>query len=515
MDSKRFSFSTFIAIVLAAALALTAGWLAGEKDRVLVYVLSSDAVSLDPLKATDSTSLKIIAQIYEGLMKFRPGSLEVEPNLAIDYLVSKDGLVYTFDLQRNVMFQDGTPFDADAVIWNYNRAKAALSSSYYASLVWQNVQSVEKVSRYRVRFVLKHVDASFLTDLALPIGGSMVSPNVSDAGFMPIGTGPYKLVNWQRGKSIVLEYNQGWWQDKLARPYFKGIRFTVVSDAAQALSMAEQGKADILDNVPPQTAQTIGEGKDIKILETNALTTAFLGFNTTHGVFSNPKVRQALKLLIDRQEIIDDVYDDLAMPANGPLPPVLNRQVVCRDLAANKEAGKQMLQELGFTATHPLSFTVEIPLEPRDYLPTDGMAMGNELRSQFESTGLISVSFVYKPFEQIIEDLEAGSTDAFVLGWSSDNGQVSNFLKPLFYSSSSLNFFKYHNKAVDTYLDEADMELNPDKQRMLYRMVCEQFLDDPPAIFLSYPFSYKVVNTNLKGVNINPMDVEELYLLRY
>jgi len=108
--------------IVAILLFLSAYLLVNARSSTLVYPMFGDAVNMDPLEATDINSWKVMSQIYEGLMKFRPSSLEVEPCLASHYEMSDDGLVFTFYLQKNVQFQDGTPFDADAVLWNARRA---------------------------------------------------------------------------------------------------------------------------------------------------------------------------------------------------------------------------------------------------------------------------------------------------------------------------------------------------------------------------------------------------------
>jgi peptide/nickel transport system substrate-binding protein len=510
-----------IAIVIAilAILALiSASIITVNNKHTLTYIISSDAVSLDPLHATENISWKIISQIYEGLMKFRPNSLQVEPNLASGYEVSNDGLVYTFYLQKNVYFQDGTHFDADAVIWNVKRAMGVLDSSYYASLVWGDVKNVEKLGQYEVRFTLKYPDSGFLTNLAVPLGGSMVSPHASDPSAMPVGTGPYKLASWEKNKIIVLTYNRSWWQQNLVQPYFHQIDFVVISDATTAIKDMENGQAQILDSIPPDFVSTMYNYPKVQVVETNALMTVFLGFNASSKVFSDTKVRQAVKLLIDRQELIHDVYGGFALPANGPLPPALNRFVICRDVAPNKALALELLKEAGYTKDNPLVFSVEVPLEPRDYLPGGGMKLGEALRKQLEVSGLIRVNFVYKPFEQVVGDLEDEDKtipDAFILGWSGDNGLVDNFFTPLFHSASPLNFFNYSDKLVDQYLDKAKIEQDAQKQRLLYRYVCEEFIQNPPAVFLSYPFSYKAIDYRIKGFNINPLSLEQLYLLHY
>lgn len=509
-------FVGLIAILAVGAVILGAVTATSSKNRTLVYVLSSDAVSLDPLEANDTTSWDIISQIYEGLMKFRPGSLEVEPNLASHYEVSKDGLVYTFYLQKNVQFQDGTQFDADVVLWNVQRAMEKLDTSYYADLVWGDVKYVEKLSQYSVRFTLKKPNTDFLTNLALPFGGSMVSPYADTLSKKPVGTGPYKLASWEKNKELLLQYNDNWWQSKLSGgAYFRYIKYLVVGDPDEALEMLLEGKAQIVNYIPTRMIPALREEKHVNVVETNLLLTAFLGFNTKSSTFTDVRVRKGLALLLDDNELIKLAYDGLAVPSSGPLPSVLKKEVGCRDISMNYEMGMRLLSEAGYSADNPLRFTLELPLEPRDYLPEGGVKLGQSLRTLYEKTGIVKITLVFKPFEQMLSDLEQGSAEAFVLGWSSDNGQVDNFLRPLFYSNSPLNFFKYDDPLIDKYLDEAQSELDLTRKMELYRLVCERLIENPPAVFLPHPFSYKVLDARVKGYNVNPINIEQLYFVHY
>lgn len=503
--------------VVAILLFLSAYLLVNARSSTLAYALSDDAVNMDPLEATDINSWNVMSQIYEGLMKFRPSSLEVEPCLASYYEVSDDGLVFTFYLQKNVQFQDGAPFDADAVIWNARRGMEKADTSYYASLVWGSVKDVQKLGSHVVRFTLKEPRADFLTNLALPFGGSMVSPNATDLKNNPIGTGPYRLANWVRNKAITLEYNRNWWQGKLTDGVgFKSVRYMVVDDPEEAVNLLRQGKVHILSYVPPELVESLNAEANVRLVETQLLATSFLGFNTKSAVLADARVRQSLLFLLDQDYLIKHVYSGFALRSQGPLPPALEKEIGCRYLSPNYEVGVRLLREAGYSKERPLNLTVEVPLEPRDYMPSGGVKLGEGLKEVYESTGLVKVTFVYKPFESLLSDLMEGkATEAFVLGWSSDNGRADNMLTPLFHSKSPLNFFKYENPLVDKYLEEAQRELDENKRAELYREICDILLEDAPAAFLPIPISFKALDERLKGYNVNPINIEQLYDLRW
>lgn len=502
-----------IVLVLVILVGATVMYLLPE-HRVLTYVLPADALNLDPLKADDTHSWKVVTQIYEGLTKFRPNSTKVEFNLAKDVEVSDDGLAYTFYLQRNVQFQDCTPFNADAVVWNVERALKLRQDYYYADLVWGNVKSVEKIGDYVVRIWLHHPDPGFLVNLALPLGGSMVSPNAKDPSKDPVGTGPYRLKSWSKGKSMVLELNPNWWQRGLNAPYFRQIRFVVESEPEKAFSMIKSGKADILGYVSPAQLPELYKQPELEVVTFSGLMTSYIGFNTKSPRLADVRVREALSLLLDRNVIVDHTYKGTAVVATGPLPLLLDHEIGCRGIASNPNKAVEILSSLGFTKEKPLRIVLEIPLEPRPYMSMGGRVLGEDIKKQLEASGLVKVQVLYTPVDQMIADLRQGLPDAFLLGWGSDNAQVDNFLRPLFYSTSPLNFFRYSSKEVDSYLDQALWAADPMRRRALYKLACDKIMEDVPAVFLAYPYSYRVVHVGLSGFNANALEIEYLWMVK-
>jgi len=144
-------------------------------------------------------------------------------------------------------------------------------------------------------------------------------------------------------------------------------------------------------------------------VETHLLTTSFLGFNTKSAVLADAKVRQSLVLLLDQDYLIKQVYKVLLCVAKA-LFTCIGKRNRCRYLSPNREVGTRLLREAGYSKENPLSLTVEVPLEPRDYMPSGGVKLGEGLKEVYESTGLVKITFVYKPFESLLNDLMEGKS---------------------------------------------------------------------------------------------------------
>jgi peptide/nickel transport system substrate-binding protein len=204
--------SLVLAVGLAGCGARRTATLHGDR---LVVARAADATNLDPARASDIESLEVAEQVFGRLVRFAPGRLEPEPDLATSWSVSPDGTVWTFDLRPNVRFHDGTPFDADAVVFSFERQIVADHTSREPDFVWarsyHNITKVSALSPLRVQFQIDRPYAPFLANLAIG-PAAIVSPTAvrrwgTKFGRHPSGTGPYRLLEWIPGDRITLERN--------------------------------------------------------------------------------------------------------------------------------------------------------------------------------------------------------------------------------------------------------------------------------------------------------------------
>ena len=478
-------------------------WLPGaKKGEELVYLCQHAAQTLDPAQAQDYASLKVIANIYEGLVKFKPGTFEVEPCLATNWETSPDGLRWTFKLRPGVAFHDGAPFTAEAVKFSFDRQKKQTENF---SLVYGMVDSVQVIDPLTVSFRLKFPYAPFLNNLALPYVAPVVSPAAPEkaragrAGF-PAGTGPFLPARWEPDKEIILKANPAYWGKK---PALDRIVFRTEPDAGKRSRLLAGGKADVIDAAPEDAPELAKKG--MQILRIPGADVSYLGFYTNKKPFQNPLVRQAACRAINQPQLIKELFGANALAANGPLPPgIPGYAAELRQLSCNPAESRRLLAAAGYPAGLPI--TVIVYAGERPYNPAGGEKLARALARQLAGGGFQTRIRVY-PWEEFKQALLKQDGDAFLYGWTGDNGDPDNFLYTLFSSAqiaTGLNATHYHNQRVDTLLVTAQRTLDPALRARLYRDAQEQLLRDRPAFFLNHSLLPVAASPRVRNLTVHP-----------
>ncbi|MCL4425518.1 MAG: ABC transporter substrate-binding protein [Firmicutes bacterium] len=322
-------------------------------EKVLIYARGADSVKLDPALPTDGESAKVMNNIYDNLVRYKPGSTDVEPALAESWKVSDDGKVWTFNLRKNVKFHDGTPFNAEAVKFNIERQlpPKVTKEMAYADFTYGMIEKVEAVDANTVKITLKSPYAPFLANLAMGLAAPMISPTAAkkygeNFSQNPVGTGPFIFVKWDKEQQIVLKANKAYWG---GAPKVDRVIFKVVKENAVRANELLTGSADIIDGVDPNDVPRLQQDSNVRLLTAPGMNINYLGIRTDKKPFDDPRIRQAISMAINREAIVKSLYQDKAILANGPLPP--NLFGYYKDLkpySYDPEKAKALLKEAGY-----------------------------------------------------------------------------------------------------------------------------------------------------------------------
>ena len=315
-----------------AALACTAFIAIGaaRADTTLVVSIAADPTGLDPEAEINNTSGFVMATIYDGLIRYKPGTVEVEPGLAQSWDVSADALTYTFHLRNGVKYHDGTPFNAQALIATMDRQLKKDDPNYIgnsgpvqnlADFTYASVASYRAVDDSTVEFKMKEPSAALLASLAMVWNG-VVSPTAAakygkDFRNHPVGSGPFIFREWRQRDQVVLDANPDYWKGK---PKVDHLVFKEYPDAQPALLALKRGEVQIMGDVATPVIASIRSDPSLVVLTQPGLAVNGMAMPNDMPPFTDKRVRQALNYAVDKEAIDKALYGGLATPMVSPLP---------------------------------------------------------------------------------------------------------------------------------------------------------------------------------------------------
>ncbi|MDR3036818.1 MAG: ABC transporter substrate-binding protein [Coriobacteriales bacterium] len=430
----------------------TTGGGATVKDTI-TFAQGSDPRGLDPALCDDGESLKVMCNIYEGLLGYADDSTEIVPVLAESWDISEDGLAYTFKLRENVKFQDGTAFDAEAVKFNIERQIPPLVTEEmgYAGFVYGSVKDVVVNSTYSVTVNLTEPNSAFLANVAMGLAAPMVSPTALQAGDNsvidnPVGTGPYKFVRWNRGESLVLVANPDYWG---TQPKVQNIVFRFIADNSARVVALNSGEVDIIDGIDASLVDQIKSGGDL-VAEVQGMNINYMAFNASNGVFANKDARVAAAQAINVPELVQALYQGYAEPATTILPTfVPGYDSAVKQVAYDEAAAKTGLAAAGVTTVHVITYS-----NPRPYNPATGSNLATAIQGYFQKVGVECVIDTYD-WTTYKDKIRAGDYDICFYGWTGDNGDPDNFRSLLSDPDPTMNVSRWADPVYINGMAEA------------------------------------------------------------
>ncbi len=492
-----------------------------KEGGVLVFARSNDAVGLDPGTEDDGESFYPIRHIYEGLVAFKPGTTEPEPRLAESWEVSADGLTYTFHLRSGVKFTDGTPMNADAVVYSFERQFKEDHPAYdqgpwkywgYMSMS-DIVDSVVALDDMTVQMNLQKVEAPLLNNLSMEFA-VIVSPTASakygdDFKNNPVGTGPYKMVSWTKGDSIVLEKNADYWGENI---FLDRIIFKVIPDATARWLALQKGEVDIIDLPSPEDLDAIRADANVDLVSGAGLNVGYLAMNTAKKPFDNKLVRQAINYAINKDDIIKGVYGDSGQAAKNPIPPTMwgyNDDIVPYEY--NPAKARELLAKAGY----PNGFSTTLWAMPvvRPYNP-NAKKMAEVMQEQLKAVG-ITAEIVSYEWGTYLDKTDNGEHDMALLGWGGDNGDPDNFLWVLLSEPAAIppagNIAFWKNAEFTALCKEAKETADLATRAELYKKAQVIFHEECPWVPVAHSTDYVAMKKNVKGFVMSPLARREFY----
>lgn len=496
-----------------------AGCKTAEKAPVTLVFAKGDAVRLDPADVTDGESITVMDNIFEGLVKYKPGTTEVEPNLATSWEPSSDGLEWTFYLRKDVKFHDGTPFNADAVVFSFERQRDENHPFHkygqwdYWGWCFGEIAKTEKVDDYTVKITLDTPFAPFISTMAM-FTMFVVSPtSANEWGEQwfthPVGTGPFTFVEWVKGDHITLEKNPDYWGEKAK---IDRLIFKVIDDPSARLLALTKGEVHGMEFPNPDDLGNIENNPDLQILSKPGLSIGYLAMNMgedTPGYqkeFGDVRVRRAIAHAINKQDIIDYLYKGTAIVAKNPIPPTLwGYNDAIQDYEYNPEKARDLLAEAGY----PDGFKTNLWAMPvsRPYM-FDPRKIATAIQADLAKVG-IDAEIVSYDWGTYLDKTDNGEHAMCLLGWTGDYADPDNFLYVLLDPDSATvgsagNVAFYRNPEVHRLNMEAVTTFDPAKRTELYKQVQVLVHEDVPWITLAHATQILVFRKNVKGFVLYP-----------
>lgn len=483
--------------------------------KVLVIGKSADPQTLDPDVTMDNNDWTITYPAYQRLVRYETvagkGTTDVVGELAKSWTVSPDKLTWTFKLKRGNSFADGTPVDAAAVKFSFDRL---LKLGKGPSEPFQNLASVTRVGPYTVQFHLKQPFAPFLFTLAND-GAAVINPKVMAhetngdmaQGWLAehtAGSGAYRLVSWQKGQSLIMEPNVHYHG---ARPFFTKVIVKIVPDASARRLQLEHGDLDIAEMLPADQLNALKKenSRGVVVREYPSLKVTYLYLNNKKAPLNNIKVRKAIIDAVDVKAIINGILYGEGKPMNGPIPDGMwGYDPSIKPARLNVAEARKLLKSAGDSNLN-LNFNFS---EADPNWPTIALAVQANLAD-------VGIHVKLEKFANATyrDRLGRGDFDIAIGNWSPDFADPYMFMNYWFDSSNgglAGNRSFYSNPEVDKLVRAAAVDASHAKRLKLYREAQKIVVRDAAYVYLFQKNSQIAMRKNVKGFVFNPM-LEMIY----
>jgi glutathione transport system substrate-binding protein len=477
---------------------------AARAAKDLVVGIPVNLTGLDPADLNDNASQSAARLMFEGLY-YLDEHMKLQPQLAESYEATEDAKEFTFHLRKGVTFHDGTPFNAEAVKFSFDRAGNPENHLKRQSL-YVMIDHTDAVDEYTVRVVLKYPFGAFVNDIAHP-GALIVSPkSVQQYGKEvtrhPSGTGPYEFVSWT-ADTLKMKRNERYWRS--GQPRIDTITYRSVPENGARIAMLQAGEAQFIYPVPPELIASLQNSPTITVFDEPSILGRYVALNAMRKPFDDPRVRLALNCAVDKQAFIKVVFSGHADPMDSPMPQLLVFHQRQGTYPYDPAKAKMLLAEAGYPNGFDSTLT-----GISETLAQRGMQF---IQQQLAAVG---VKITVEPLEAGVLTAKqfnvTGPQDATIVmnygAWSSSTGDADWGIRPIAYTKSFppvlANLAWYSNPVTDAAIEAGLATVDPNKRAAAYAQAQAQVWHDAPWIFLDVDHSLAAYSKKLHGAFMRP-----------
>jgi dipeptide transport system substrate-binding protein len=511
--------------VMAAALGLLAFPAIG---KTLVFCSEGNPEALNPQLVTTTTGMNAARPMFNNLVEFPPGSTDIVPALAESWTISQDGREYVFRLRHGVRFHSNSVFrptremNAEDVLFSlerqwktdhpYHRVSGA-RYNYFKDLGMPEIlSSIDAPDPYTVRIRLSRPDAVFLGNLAMPfnvIHSAEYAQVLLEAGTPekldenPIGTGPFSFVGFARDVSVRYRAFPAYWGQSQS---VDTLVFSITPNPAVRLTKLRSGECHVMAFPNPSDLSKIASDPDLQLLQQEGLNIGYLAMNTLRKPFDDLRVRRAMNMAIDKQAIVQAVYQGSGVPAKNPIPPTLwsyNNDIT--DYAYDVGAAQMLLAEAGYAD----GFETDLWYMPvsRPYNP-NAKRIAEMIQADLAKVG-VRLHLRTLEWSQYVGALQAGEPSMALFGWTGDNGDPDNFLHILLGCAASRpggnNVSKWCDPEYDRIVNDAKQVTARTERERLYRKAQEIFHREAPWVPIAHSVVFMAARKEVRNFRIDPL----------
>lgn len=482
-----------------------------EYKDTLVFAMNTDVQSMDPQIQNDTTSEQVVKMLYNTLLKFEDDGTVVG-DLAESWSVSEDKLTWTFNLKQGVKFHNGKELTSADVKATFDRALNAEAGGLRTTEIIKMFTAVEAPDPYTVTITtdgpygpmeslmcnmsLGIMDADYIEQYGLDLGTSVEGEN---------GTGPFKVVSWERDQEIVVER----FDDYFGTPAkLQTVVYTVIPEAASRVIALETGEVDVIDKPTNEDLERLeADTENFTVLRKPTISQRLFRFGCNDPIISNTKVRQAIVYAIDRQAIIDALFTGSAYPSTAPLAPVTFGYSDLGEIEQDLELAKSLLAEAGY----PDGFDTKIVTTERYQ---NGIELAEIISQQLAEIGINAEIEVWEwsALSASWNGITADEFDQpiFIMGAGPSMRDADGGLRGLYTTSETglndRNYGFYSNAEVDALIEQGMQETDQQKRVEIYKEAMEiLYREDPVAFWLFDMYGLAITSSKVEGVTLSPI----------